>query len=134
MRGNALAAAIGAIGGNAEKGLMVLEGIPADVVSQAQAMLASGNVSQSVIEDVPGMWVKVVVHGNGHTGTCILAHKHDRVEKIEKDGNTIFEAPAMAATGPDPMHEAVSSMSMQELWNTAESIDRDVAQELLKGA
>ncbi|CAK7029888.1 MAG: hypothetical protein DELT_02737 [Desulfovibrio sp.] len=135
LRGNVLAAAIGALAGDPEKGLMVLQGVAPEMVKKAEALVAAGKVSQEIVHNVPTMWVEVTLSGEGHTASCTLAHKHDRVEKITVDGKTIFEAPAVAAGGGgDPLYEEIRTFNMQTLWNFAENVDDAEIATLLEGA
>lgn len=123
LRGNVLAAAIGAIGGDPEKGLMVLQGVSQEVVKKAENLVAKGCVVQEIAKNVPSMWVEVTLSGEGHTAQCVMAHKHDRVEKIVVDGKTIFEAPAVAAGSADTLYEEIRTLNMADLWNMAVNID-----------
>lgn len=134
LRGNIVAAAIGALGGDPEKGLMTLQGVSADVVAKAEAMVREGKVSQSIAEGVPSMWVEATVSGEGHSAQCVLAHKHDRVEKIAVDGKTTFEAPAEAAGSPDKLYKEIRTFAMADLWNLAMNIDDQEVATLLEGA
>ena len=133
LRGNVLAAAIGALGGNPEKGLMVLQGVAPEVVKEAESLVAKGHVTQEIAKDVPTMWVEVTLSGAGHTAQCTLAHKHDRMDKLVVDGKTIFEAPAVAAGNPDKLYEEVRTLTMDDLWNLAMNIDDAEVATLLEG-
>ncbi len=134
LRGNALAAAIGALGGDPDQGLMLLQGVSGDVVQKAEELVRQGRLTQSIAEDVPSVWVEVTVSGQGHSAQCTLAHKHDRVERIVVDGRTTFEAPPAANGAPDALYEEIRSLSMRDLWNLAVNIDRDDVATLLEGA
>ncbi|MDR3074200.1 MAG: L-serine ammonia-lyase, iron-sulfur-dependent, subunit alpha, partial [Deltaproteobacteria bacterium] len=134
LRGNVLAAAIGAAGGNPDKGLMVLQGVSAEAIAKAEALVEAGKVTQAIAENVPSMWVEVTVSGEGHTAQCTLAHKHDRVESIRKDGATVYAAPAVAAGGPDKLYEEIRTLAMRDLWNMATGLDAEDTATLLEGA
>ncbi len=134
LRGNAVAAAIGALGGDPGKGLMVLQGVSAEVVEKAKALVADGKISQSITEDVPTMWVEATVSGEGHAAVCTLAHKHDRVERLVVDGKVAYEAPAMAAGKADTLYEEVRTLNMDDLWSLAQGIDAEDVATLLEGA
>lgn len=134
LRGNVLAAAIGALGGDPEKGLMVLQGVPPEVARKAEALVRDGHVSQSITENVPTMWVEVSLSGEGHTAQCTLAHKHDRVEKVVVDGRTVFEAPPVAAGSPDKLYEEIKTLTMRDIWAFANNIDDEEVATLLEGA
>lgn len=134
LRGNVLAAAIGALGGDPEKGLMVLQGVSPEVARKAEALVGDGHVSQSITKNVPTMWVEVTLSGEGHTAQCTLAHKHDRVEKIVVDGQTVFEAPPVTAGSPDKLYEEIKTLTMRDIWSFANAIDDEEVATLLEGA
>ena len=134
LRGNVLAAAIGAFGADPDKGLMLLQGISENTAQKAEAFVAQGKVTQEIVEDVPSVWVEVTVSGQGHFSLCRLAHKHDRVERIVVDGITKFEAPPAASSTPDALYEEIRSLSMKDLWSLAVNIDDHDMTTLLEGA
>ena len=134
LRGNVLAAAIGALGGDPEKGLMVLQGVTAETIARAQALVDRGGVSQAIAEDVPPLWVCVTVSGDGHSAACTLAHKHDRVESIVADSLTVYSAPTATTASPDILYEEIRKLSMREIWDMAHTIDEADAATLLDGA
>ena len=134
LRGNVLAAAIGALGGNPDKGLMVLQGVSPEVVEKARVLVADGRISQSIANDVPAMWVEVTLAGEGHTTQCTMAHKHDRVEKIVVDNNIAYEAAQVADGSPEALYEEIRTLSMDDLWNFAANIDAAEIDTLIAGA
>jgi Uncharacterized conserved protein len=134
LRGNVLAAAIGALGGDPDKGLMVLQGVPSSTVAKAEALASGGGVTQSIAEDVPAIWVEVTLYGEGHTAQCTLAHKHDRVESIVVDGAVTYAAPAEVSGNPDMLYGEIKTLGMGDLWNLAKSIDGEDVALLLSGA
>ncbi len=134
LRGNVLAAAIGALGGDPEKGLMVLQGVSPEIVAGAEALVHDGKVSQSIAENVPTMWVEVTLHGQGHTAQCTLAHKHDHVEKLVLDGIVTYEAPDVASGNPDKLYGELKTLGMADLWSLAAGIDARDVETLLEGA
>ena len=134
LRGNSLAAAIGVLGGDPANGLMVLQGVSPESVEKAKALVNAGKVSQDIAEDVPPMWVEVTVHGMGHSASCVLAHKHDRVESLTVDGVVVREAPPMGSGNPDSLYEEMKTLDMCTLWSLAEHIDAEDVATLLEGA
>lgn len=139
LKGNRLAAALGALAGNPDYGLTVLRDIePADV-ERARALTASGAVRERVVErtdegEVPSVWIEARVEGGGHAALCRIAGRHDRVEYLERDGRALYRAPAeAAAAGPDFQAE-LKTMRFIDLWNLAASITPATEAFLLEGA
>jgi L-cysteine desulfidase len=135
LRGIDLAAAIGALGGDPDKGLMVLEGISPELVEKASALVKAGRISQAIAEDAPVVWTEVAVRGEGHYATCTLSRRHDRVETLIVDGRVLFEAPQLADDGSDDiLLDELKSMTMDDLWSLSMNIDTEEKETLLEGA
>ena len=134
LRGNVMAAALGALGGNPEQGLMVLHGISDAIIAKAQALIDAGKVTESITPDVPPVWERVTVHGGGHTAHCTNAHRHDRIEELYRDDTCLFQAPPAAAQSVDALYEEIRQFSIQDLWNFASSVDAADEVLLLEGA
>lgn len=134
LRGNLLAAAIGALGGDPDKGLMLLQGVSKDAVQKAEELVRRGGVTENIVEDVPSVWIEVTVSGQGHSAQCILAHKHDHVERITVDGVVVREAVSSSTNAPDTLYGEIRSLSMRDLWSLAINIDEDDITTLLEGA
>lgn len=137
LRGLAMAAALGAVGGDPDKGLMSLEGVSPEAVARAQSLIAGGHVSEEIVPDAPPMWTTVTLTGGGRTVSCTVARRHDHVEKLVVDGVTEVDASSDAAPGasdePAWMSE-IKAMDFQRLWDAAHSIDDDIARQMLDGA
>lgn len=135
-RGNLLAAALGALGGNPGKGLMVLEGIGEETQQKALRMLQSGGVTQEVVQDVPSVYVEADVYGGGHSASCVVSGKHDRVVEVRKDGNItrrLLEVDSTSQTRPRHVDELMN-MGMKELWELADQITQEDEEFLVSGA
>ncbi|MBS1170154.1 MAG: hypothetical protein H6R01_1072 [Burkholderiaceae bacterium] len=93
MVGLSIAAAVGALGGDPEAGLEVLNGLTPATVDAAKRMLKDGRVSVAVSrEDVPVLYAESrVSHGTDWVRVCI-ANAHTNVIQIEKNGSTLYQA------------------------------------------
>lgn len=99
LKGNRLAAALGALAGNPDYGLTVLRDIePADV-ERARALTASGAVRERVVErtdegEVPSVWIEAGWKAEG-TPPCVASPGGTT-------GWNIWSATAERCTGPRP--------------------------------
>lgn len=137
LKGNLIAAALGALAGDAAKGLMVLEKVPAVAVTQAKAMVDKGNVRVEVAEKVPNVYVEATLTAGDDTVSVTIANRHDKVTLILKNGKEVFKAESetVAAGGngkPDYLAELMT-MDMPKLWELAGSIDKELEEFLLQG-
>lgn len=91
MVGLPVAAALGAIGGDANAGLEVLKGASAGAISAAKAMLMAGNVSvklQTPCDDIFYSRAKVY---RGDAWACVtIVGGHTNIVRIETDRGVVF--------------------------------------------
>lgn len=90
MVGLPIAAAIGAIAGDAHAGLEVLKNITPDDVTNAKALLDTDCVSVTVADVSNILYAKVTISNNEHCVSVTIADSHTHVICIEEDGITTF--------------------------------------------
>jgi L-cysteine desulfidase len=88
-----IAAAVGAIAGNPNAGLEVLQDITDTDVAQAKTLLEAGAVSVQVASVSHILYAKVVVSNGTDTVTVTIANSHTQVVSIEENGITTFISP-----------------------------------------
>ena len=134
--GNLLAAALGALGGDPEKGLMSLEGIDSDDVEQALALVSSGAVRQEVRQDVPSVYVEVELTDDSGMISAVISGRHDKIVEIRKNGEVVkrlLEADDQASGRP-PYIEELLREDMEGLWKVSSQINDDMERFLLEGS
>ncbi|BBU05601.1 MULTISPECIES: serine dehydratase subunit alpha family protein [Aeromonas] len=95
--GLAIAAAAGAIGGNADAGLEVLAAIEPEQVITAQGLIDAGNVQVSRTAAPEFIFCRVTVygtddHGEEHSAEVTLCGGHTRIVEQRRDGEVTFTA------------------------------------------
>lgn len=90
MVGLPIAAAIGAIAGDADAGLEVLKNITEFDVSRAKHLLESGCVSVEVADVTHILYAKVAVSNGTDNVTVTIADSHTKVVSVEENGITTF--------------------------------------------
>lgn len=136
LKGNRLAAALGALAGNPDRGLTVLQDMsPADV-QKAMQLVKSGAITETVVKGTPSVWIEVQTEGEGHSALCRISGRHDRIERIEADGKVLFEAPPVQQDNLDSaeMYEELKKMNFEEIWRMAGNISAQSEEFLLEGA
>jgi len=91
MVGLPIAAALGAIGGDAQSGLEVLKNVSGEALDRAKFLLASGHVQvklQEPCDDI--LYSRACVYAEGESASVTIAGGHTRVVKIEHQGETRF--------------------------------------------
>lgn len=129
LRGNDLAAALGALAGRPKRGLLVLEGVADEAVAAARAFIADGKLESEVLKNVSGVHTEVIAIGGGHESHAIVRGRHDQVWSVTLDGETVVAPPEASAEGAPPRpgyDEELMELDFQTIWNLAGSIDADI--------
>lgn len=118
MVGLPIAAAVGAIAGDAKAGLEVLKQIQPEDVVQAKAMLSANQVSVDIANvDFPLYSEALLLGENGWVKVCIQ-DSHTNVVLIEKNGEVIFQQPPQAVAVEDDSH-FFNQLSAQQIYDFA---------------
>jgi len=106
-RGNLMAAALGAVGGNPDLGLEVLRPITAEHVTEAQALVARDCVALHLDRQRAELYVEAVVETSKGTGRAITQGTHTNITLVEVNGTPVQGAAALGKTqSSQPKHEA----------------------------
>ncbi|EKT64953.1 serine dehydratase subunit alpha family protein [Providencia burhodogranariea] len=92
MVGLPIAAALGAVGGDAEAGLEVLKSVTSSEIEQSKKMLAQGSVTVDIkhpCDDV--IYSEATVFTEQGSATVMIAGSHTHVVKIISNGKVIFD-------------------------------------------
>ena len=100
-RGNAIAAALGAICGDASRGLEVLAGTKLEDVKKAEAWVEEKRATIYCDQDRGGVYVLASVFTPEHKAMCLIEGSHSNIVKVTADGETTFEKerPSGASSG-----------------------------------
>ncbi|MDO5115465.1 MAG: L-serine ammonia-lyase, iron-sulfur-dependent, subunit alpha [Synergistaceae bacterium] len=98
-RGNAIAAAMGAICGDASLGLEVLRGSSSGDVAKAEEWVRDERVSIYCDPDRSGVYVLASVFTPAHKAVCLIEGSHSNVIKVAVDNETRFETKRAASSG-----------------------------------
>lgn len=102
MVGLPIAAALGAVGGDADAGLEVLKSASADAIALSKTMLAQGAITVDIkhpCDDV--IYSEATVYTQTESATVIIAGSHTNIVKIVHNNHTVFDA-----TTAQPHHES----------------------------
>lgn len=93
MVGLPIAAAVGALAGDPDAGLEVLKNLTPEVVAEGKRLLAEGRVQVQVAHEVSQvLYSEACVHAGGHSARVCIADTHTGVIRIERDGETLYQA------------------------------------------
>lgn len=123
MPGLYIAAAVGALGGDAEAGLQVLQHLTDDVVALGKTYVADGKVTVSVKEDTSHvLYAEAVVYGENHRVQVIIVDDHTNVVYIEKDGRPLLDKRIEGESGDDPKIAFLNSLTLADIVDFAEQV------------
>ena len=136
LRGSRLSAAMGALAGDPEKGLMALAGLSPEIAREASLMVASGNVHERVVDNVSSVYVSVTVYTEHGEATAVISGRHDRISRIVHNGKALFEAEPLKDLEPvlPGYLLELKEMHFEHIWELAGQIDEATEKHLLEGA
>lgn len=116
-----MAAAIGAIGGDAEGGLEVLRHINEEQVQQAKQMLANEQVSVSIAQCDLLLYSEAnLYYQQDWVRVCIEDH-HTNVVRIEKNGEVLFQKESQSAV--ENPQEFFKSLTSEDIFHFAMDVE-----------
>ena len=122
MVGLAIAAAIGAIGGDAEAGLEVLKNITQQQIEQAKTMLNEHKVNVQMANNNTAIYSEANIYTrHDHVRVCI-ENSHTNVILIEKNGEIIFKADNQRQDDSKDV-VIIKSMSVKQIYEFASQAD-----------
>jgi len=95
MRGIEIAALLGAVGGDAEKGLEVLAEINEQHRIQARNLLEKNICEVKTLDTVEKLHIRIFTTAGDHSSLVEIKHSHLNIVRIEKDGKALFSADAI---------------------------------------
>lgn len=136
LRGNQLAAALGALAGDPAKGLQALEDVTESDLLAARRLLEDGHVTQEILRDAPSVYAEVEVLRQGESAVAVVADRHDQVAEIRVGGKVVERAEnAEAARGMLPAYlRDLGGLTFDSIWDLSGSIEPDIEDFLLSGA
>ncbi|MEG3066370.1 L-serine ammonia-lyase, iron-sulfur-dependent, subunit alpha [Acetomicrobium sp.] len=140
LRGNIIAAALGALCGRSSFGLEVLKGCTDDAVPNAQKMVSSGHVQVLPDPEQNGVYIKASVKGGERAATCIIEGSHTDIVQVIADGKTVFSVEAETKENRSRGKESISvareiaQMPFSSVVALVQQMDDDDVSYALEGA
>jgi L-cysteine desulfidase len=130
LNGLDLAAALGAYGGDASRGLESLDTIEKPIVDRAREFVDQGGVSVDLFKEV-GLKVKVKVTSSGQTAEALIKDAHDHIVSLKLNGQVITDS-SLLAGGQGPQGSSLSDLeawlkdlSLQEMIGLLDGLDQE---------
>lgn len=116
-----MAAAIGALGGDAEGGLEVLRKITAEQVAQAKQMLVNNAVSVGIAQCDQLLYSEANLYAEGDWVRVCIEEHHTNIVHIEKNGEVIFHKNSQSAV--ENTQDFFNYLNSEDIFNFAMEVD-----------
>lgn len=93
MKGIEAAAVLGAVGGDAEKELEVLEAVTEEHIARTRELVAQKLCTCNLIDGVENLYITARVKKGGQTAEVTIVSQHTNVVRIVKNGEVMLERP-----------------------------------------
>lgn len=135
-KGNNLAAALGAICGNADAALEVLTNVNPEALLMAKEWVKANRVKTTCLDGVTGMFVKARVLVGGESCAVTIRGNHTNIVEVEKNGQVVFAAEAnqgVQQTAVVDIFLELRKMHFTDIFKYLEEITPDDEAYLLRG-
>ncbi|MBR4461057.1 MAG: serine dehydratase subunit alpha family protein [Erysipelotrichaceae bacterium] len=121
-KGLSYAAALGAIAGNPDKKLQVIDSIGQKDVESAIVLVDSGNVTVKKKETDERLFIGVLLSNTNNYSRCIISGSHTNVTLIEKNGRVLYEN--MHDKSVDFLKQDENVLNLQNIVDFVNELDR----------
>ena len=128
LRGVEIAAAIGAVGGDAESGLEELHAVSEQDRQTAQKLLEQNRCSVRLLDTPEKLHLIVEMSADGENVLVELRGSHTGIVRIEKNGGTVFEE---RQAQRDEQDERCEFLNFDRICEFAQTVEIDDVKELL---
>ncbi len=97
MVGLDTASVLGALGGDPQLGLEVLEPLTDDIVAEAQQFLAENEVVVNLLEE-PGLHIRTQIHNKKDTAESLITQLHNNIVELKLNGESVPNSQLLKST------------------------------------
>ncbi|SUU98308.1 Serine dehydratase alpha chain [Avibacterium paragallinarum] len=122
MVGLPIAAAVGALGGDASAGLEVLKKITPEQVEQAKQLLQQHKVKVSIKQTDQILYAESTIYAGEDWVRVVIQGQHTNIILIEKNGDVLFKAEESQAQQIDP-YAMFNQLKAKDIFDFATQIE-----------
>ena len=130
MKGVETAAILGAVGGDADRELEVLQAVTPAHLAETRRLLAQNFCTCSLQENVANLHIVAEVFAGEHTASVTIINRHTLITRMEKDGKVLFREDPVMQTEDGPDWE---QWSVADIVEFAETVELREVKSLLDG-
>lgn len=131
MHGIEAAALLGAVGGRADRNLEVLETVTEADREQVRALLERGFCTCHLQEGVANLYIRVEMRGEGHCVKVTISGKHTHIERIERDGEILFEDTGDCKQAQKQEPDKRESLNVKDILQFADEVHMEDIEEVI---
>ncbi|MCI6005242.1 MAG: L-serine ammonia-lyase, iron-sulfur-dependent, subunit alpha [Blautia sp.] len=129
MKGIDVAAILGAVGGNADKALEVLEEITPEHIQKTKELAAKHICSCSLAENVANLYIVAKVIKGEHSAEVTIVNHHTNITRIVKDGRILQEQPVEAEDTDAGVDK--STLTVKDILDFANEVKMEDIEEII---
>lgn len=118
--GVAMAAALGAVAGDPDRSLQVLENLQEKDVEAARSLIAAEKVLLEVSGSDPVLYIKVSVQTKSGSGSAVIAYKHDLVLELTQDDKLVYKNDMQLS---QDLEDSLVEDDIANIWEFAQTVD-----------
>lgn len=129
MKGIDVAAILGAVGGNADMALEVLEGITPEHIRRTRELVKQRICSCILVENVANLYITAKVIKDSHYAEVTIINHHTNITRIVKDGEVLLDQPVEAEdldAGVDK-----STLTVKDILDFADQVKMEDIEEII---
>ncbi len=130
MRGISVSAIIGAVGGDASKGLEVLTGVTHEEILLAKRLEAQKICKVELLENVPNLDIIIEASSGEDTSLVELRNAHTNIYRMEKNGEVLYRSSCADGTGDAGGQKP--ELSLEKIKDYAEHVCLDEIEDTLR--
>lgn len=127
QKGIEIAVALGAVAGDADSGLEVLESVKPKDVEIAKKLVDEGFCSCKLAEGVDNLYIRIYAEAETENSEVIVSERHTNIVKIAKNGKILFKKEESLCK-----EDAGDNMTITEIFEFASTVDLELVREPLE--
>lgn len=131
MRGIEAAAILGAVGGDASKGLEVLTSIKPEHIERTKALILQGICQEKLLDTSAKLHLIVKAYKGSESSLVEIIHAHTFIVRIEKNGETILEIPHSETDQISEQTER-SCLNVEDIVEFANEVEIEAVKDVLE--
>lgn len=120
--GNLYAAALGAVGADAEKGLECLDGITEEQQRQAEALVQQGRIHAVMSKVTSRIEIEAQVETDQGSATVVIQDSHTNITQIRVNGKVTFQKEAPACVTEEESEPLIHRYTLAQLVEYIETV------------